>query len=59
MTVSTVGTWVDDEKHNSGVYTYVNNDVYSGEWENGKRHGAGVYKCARTNVRVQNTIIQL
>ena len=47
-----IGSWQDDEKHNFGVYTYPNKDVYTGEWENGKRNGPGVYKCAQANVTV-------
>lgn len=46
------GSWMDDEKHNFGEYTYSNKDVYKGEWENGQKNGTGEYKCTRANVTV-------
>lgn len=37
------GSWVDDQRHGYGVYTYPNGDMYEGEWQSHLRHGQGVY----------------
>jgi hypothetical protein len=40
------GSWIDDQPHGSGIYSFANGEKYVGEYKNGKRSGSGTYYYA-------------
>ena len=37
------GGFENGKKNGIGVFTYLNNDIYSGTWKEDKKHGQGTY----------------
>jgi hypothetical protein len=43
---------VNGKKQGEGVFTYPNQDVYSGDWFDGKKEGKGTHVFFETSMKV-------
>lgn len=52
LLTNVIGYWEDGQRHGEGVFTYPNQDIYSGLWKFNEKEGVGTYVFFETGMKV-------